>query len=96
MLHSYLFRAEKLLEGPILGPITVSNAGNNHALPNMGYLAHNKPADPPEPVTPQFGRTSISPQWERRDSFNSLPADLHSGQTVKGLGLEFEYFFFLI
>ena len=55
----------------------------------MGYLAHNKPADPPEPVTPQFGRTSISPQWERRDSFNSLPADLHSGQTVKGLGLEF-------
>lgn len=56
----------------------------------MGYLAHNKPVDPPEPVTPQFGRTSISPQWERRDSFNSLPADLHSGQTVKGPGLEFE------
>ena len=73
----------------------MSNAGNSYALPNMGSLAHNKPADPPEPVTPQFGRTSISPQWERRDSFNSLPADLHSGQTVKGQGSNSNIYFFL-
>lgn len=70
------------------GPIIVSNAANGYAIPNMGYLAHNKPADPPEPVTPQFGRTSISPSWERRDSFNSLPADLHSGQTVKEIEMK--------
>ena len=72
----------------------MSNASNSYALLNMGYLAHNKPADPPEPVTPQFGRTSISPQWERRDSFNSLPADLHSGQTVKGQGSNSNIYYF--